>query len=203
MENNLENNKIKVVELIAKLQQRTSQNAKDLMFKTIKFKNYIPFVTKDISAKQIIESSHLTYPKGTDLTLPLDELNKIEQVPMLNHSRQYVLSAITLIDLYTNIQLDFTNAVFEYDMLCEYGVIEYILSNIPETEIKEFKMLIDYQYDIFYEKYFSVKSYIDNKMKELQAMLSFMIKFATNEIKNIDVESNVFKDVKNLLNNND
>lgn len=164
----MENTSIKVTDLINKLNERNSQNAKDAILKTIKFKNYVGFLTKETFAKQIINTAHFVYPPNVDvINTSVDELKNMEQIPSINHAKQYLFTAIMLVDLYTNIELDFSNAVNEYDMLAENGVIDYIISNIPDSEITEFKMLIDSQFNMFYEKYFSIKSYIDFKLNEL------------------------------------
>lgn len=185
MENNNEVKKIKVDELIINLNKRSSQAAKEAILKTITIKNYVSFLTKEVSARQIISTAHFSYPKGIDIKNKTEEeLKMIEQIPTINHSRQYLLSAIMLIDLYTNIELDFSKAVYQYDTLAEHGVIDYIVSNIPDSEIKEFNMIINNEYDAFYQKYFSIRTYIDEKIDQIQFIISSMMASLPDEIEN-------------------
>lgn len=177
MENTVQ--KIKLSELVSKMKSRTSQVAKDAILKTIKFKNRISYVKKEITAKNIINASHFSYPIGTDVeNLTQEELNKIQKIPVINQSKQYLLTALMMVDLYTNIELNFANGTNEYDNLIEYGILEYILINIPESEIKEFNMLIDYQYQQYYHNNHSIQSFLNNKINELKIeFVDFLCEF--------------------------
>ena len=167
MDYNIE--KIKLSEIIEKLNKRNSQSAKDVVLKSIQFKNHVSYVIKEVTAKNIIQIAHFTYPKDVNVNDMSDEqLSNIKPVPNLNRSKQYILTAVMIVDLFTNIEIDFSNAMVEYDKLIEYGLLEYMLNNINESEIKEFNMLIDYEYEKYYHKYYSIQSYFDKKINELK-----------------------------------
>ena len=172
MENVNKNKKIKLSELIEKLNKRNSQNAKDAIFKTIEIKKYISYVTKEVSAKQIIQTAHFVYPTSKNLDkMDNKEIMNLKGVPSINYSKQYLFTALMLVDLYTNIEIDFANGVSEYDKLAEYGIMDYVISTIEDSEIKEFRMLIDYEFQIYFQKYHSVQSYIDIKFNEIESIL--------------------------------
>ena len=160
---NLEN-KILLDDICEQLNKRTSENAKKAYInQVVKIKPHVSYIARDIVAKNIINTAHFTYPEGTDLSnMTAEGLEALDRIPAINRSAQYIMSALMLVDLYTNIKIDFTKGAFQYDKLVESEVINHVLDNIPESEINEFKMLIDYKYEEYYQKYFSIKSYIDS-----------------------------------------
>ena len=181
-------NKITLDEIYNEITKRTSDAVKKTYLnKVIKIKTHVSYVQREVIAKQIIDTAHFSIPVGTDITkLTDEEIDNLQKVPTINHSAQYVLSALMLVDLYTNIKIDFKQGAFQYDKLVESGVINYVLDNIPESEINEFKMLIDYKYEEYYQKYFSMKSYIDSKLGKLESIISILTDTITTSLDKID-----------------
>lgn len=186
MEN--QENKITLDEIYNEITKRTSDAVKKTYLnKVIKIKPHVSYVQREIIAKKIIDTAHFSIPIGTDITkLTDEELDNLPKVPTINHSAQYVLSALMLVDLYTNIKIDFKQGAFQYDKLVESGVINYVLDNIPESEINEFKMLIDYKYEEYYQKYFSMKAYVDSKLGKLESIISVLTDTITTSLDKID-----------------
>ena len=186
MEN--QENKITLDEIYNEITKRTSDAVKKTYLnKVIKIKPHVSYVQREIIAKKIIDTAHFSIPIGTDITkLTDEELDNLPKVPTINHSAQYVLSALMLVDLYTNIKIDFKQGAFQYDILVENGVINYVLDSIPESEINEFKMLIDYKYEEYYQKYFSMKAYVDSKLGKLESIISVLTDTITTSLDKID-----------------
>ena len=186
MEN--QENKITLDEIYDEITKRTSDAVKKTYLnKVIKIKPHVSYIQREVIAKQIIDTAHFSIPIGTDITkLTDEELDNLPKVPTINHSAQYVLSALMLVDLYTNIKIDFKQGAFQYDKLVESGVINYVLDNIPESEINEFKMLIDYKYEEYYQKYFSMKAYVDSKLGKLESIISVLTDTITTSLDKID-----------------
>ena len=184
---NLEN-KILLDDICEQLNKRTSENAKKAYInQVIKIKPHVSYVARDVVAKQIIDAAHFSFPEGIDITnISEDELENIEKVPKINRSSQYVMSALMLVDLYTNIKINFAKGAFQYDKLVESGLINYVLENAPESEIKEFEMLIDYKYEEYYQKYFSMKSYVDSKLNDLELVINTLTDMIATTLSKID-----------------
>ena len=184
---NLEN-KILLDDICEQLNKRTSENAKKAYInQVIKIKPHVSYVARDVVAKQIIDAAHFSFPEGIDITnISEDELENIEKVPKINRSSQYIMSALMLVDLYTNIKINFAKGAFQYDKLVESGLINYVLENVPESEIKEFEMLIDYKYEEYYQKYFSMKSYVDSKLNDLELLINTLTDIITTTLSKID-----------------
>lgn len=202
MEN--QENKITLDEIYNEITKRTSDAVKKTYLnKVIKVKPHVSYVQREVIAKQIIDTAHFSIPIGTDITTLTDEeIDNLPKVPTINHSAQYVLSALMLVDLYTNIKIDFKQGAFQYDKLVESGVINYVLDNVPESEINEFKMLIDYKYEEYYQKYFSMKAYVDSKLGKLESIISVLTDTITTSLDKIDKDEvkeiiDVVKDKKN------
>ena len=202
MEN--QENKITLDEIYDEITKRTSDAVKKTYLnKVIKIKPHVSYIQREVIAKQIIDTAHFSIPIGTDITTLTDEeIDNLPKVPTINHSAQYVLSALMLVDLYTNIKIDFKQGAFQYDKLVESGVINYVLDNIPESEINEFKMLIDYKYEEYYQKYFSMKAYVDSKLGKLESIISVLTDTITTSLDKIDKDEvkeiiDVVKDKKN------
>ena len=202
MEN--QENKITLDEIYNEITKRTSDAVKKTYLnKVIKVKPHVSYIQREVIAKQIIDTAHFSIPIGTDITTLTDEeIDNLPKVPTINHSAQYVLSALMLVDLYTNIKIDFKQGAFQYDKLVESGVINYVLDNVPESEINEFKMLIDYKYEEYYQKYFSMKAYVDSKLGKLESIISVLTDTITTSLDKIDKDEvkeiiDVVKDKKN------
>ena len=202
MEN--QENKITLDEIYNEITKRTSDAVKKTYLnKVIKVKPHVSYIQREVIAKQIIDTAHFSIPIGTDITTLTDEeIDNLPKVPIINHSAQYVLSALMLVDLYTNIKIDFKQGAFQYDKLVESGVINYVLDNVPESEINEFKMLIDYKYEEYYQKYFSMKAYVDSKLGKLESIISVLTDTITTSLDKIDKDEvkeiiDVVKDKKN------
>ena len=184
---NLEN-KILLDDICEQLNKRNSENAKKAYInQVVKIKPHVSYVARDVVAKQIIDAAHFSFPEGIDITnISEDELKNIEKVPKINRSSQYVMSALMLVDLYTNIKINFAKGAFQYDKLVESGLINYVLENVPESEIKEFEMLIDYKYEEYYQKYFSMKSYVDSKLNDLELVINTLTDMIATTLSKID-----------------
>ena len=184
---NLEN-KILLDDICEQLNKRTSENAKKAYInQVVKIKPHVSYVARDVVAKQIIDAAHFSFPEGIDITnISEDELENIEKVPKINRSSQYIMSALMLVDLYTNIKINFAKGAFQYDKLVESGLINYVLENAPESEIKEFEMLIDYKYEEYYQKYFSMKSYVDSKLNDLELVINTLTDMIATTLSKID-----------------
>ena len=200
---NLEN-KILLDDICEQLNKRTSENAKKAYInQVVKIKHHVSYIARDIVAKNIINTAHFTYPEGTDLSnMTAEDLEALDRIPAINRSAQYIMSALMLVDLYTNIKIDFTKGAFQYDKLVESEVINYVLDNVPESEINEFKMLIDYKYEEYYQKYFSIKSYIDSKLNIVESTVSTLLEMLNNVISNLDKKTvnNLIEKLKDIKN---
>ena len=199
----METTKIKLNEIVEKLKKRDSKNARDIILKTIEIKNYVSYAIKEVTARQIIQTSHFVYPTDNNIDdMSNEEIMNLKGIPYINYSKQYLFTALMLVDLYTNLEIDFSQGVYEYDKLAEYGIMDYIINNINDSEIKEFKMLIDYEYQTYYQKYHSLEAQVNNKFNELFPSAINTINSLIDGMKDIANNKDGLKNLINFANNN-
>lgn len=115
-----------------------------------------------------------------------DENNNIK----LNSPSQYMLYKLSLVNTWTAIDVDFTHGIEEFDILSQNGILDDIIKEIPEKEIKEFDMLVKLiQSDLLYNTA-TPQAYISSQVEKFAALtntiLSPLIEKLTDEIKNLD-----------------
>lgn len=112
---------------------------------------YIPFTKKiDVCSRIVDATSKIVVDKETTFRI--------------NSPARYMLFALNLIDLYTDIDVDFKNGTECFNSLDSIGAIEYLIGGIPEREVKNFQMVHDMVLNDMIENTRSFAGYFDNKM---------------------------------------
>lgn len=110
-----------------------TEKLKEQFFKTeLHIKTYIPFLTKTVLADKIIKSTILD--KDTGKICMKSDMN-------------YLLFCRTIIEEYTDLEIETEDFYDEYDLLNESGILDKIIQMIPEKEISEFKTICDMKKD--------------------------------------------------------
>lgn len=99
-----------------------------------------------------------------------------------NTPLQYVLFSLTLVDLYTDITIDFDNTLAEFNLLNEKRVIENIRYIIPSREMTEFETILKMVIDDQLENLRSLAGYMDN----LSEVFDIAFKEALKNFSNIE-----------------
>lgn len=177
---------ITVAELIEKFNEFNNENTKNTFLKnTIKTVNYMSTPMVDALATQIVNNSSF----NDDGDINIDSF------------RRYILYIITLIEEYTNIKIDSSNAIIEYDNLVENDLVDRIINLIPvkcvqnlETavKIKGDDIIMNYQL----KRYDSI-SLIPEKIMHIATML---INDYVKEIGEIKKELNDMDNIDNIEN---
>lgn len=104
--------------LVSELKQKLEDNLTftDLW---IEIKHYLPFIEKKILIENIVDGS-IEYDENglAKCNLFIKELNE----------------KIGIIVNYTNIEIDSENTVRDFDVMCELGIIDYVLNNMNKNE---------------------------------------------------------------------
>lgn len=170
-------NGITIDKLIENYLKRTSTKMKEEYLKTaIKITPYIGYGTKVFLANTIINTTCLK-----DSRVHIDSCKK------------YLLYVFSLIDTYTNIEVDSKNWLFQYDRLDSLNLIEPILKLIPEKEVVTFKTILDMKLDDLMTNRYGVHAYIDEQMdrfnniaSEIGKAFSPLIEKLEKQIKSLD-----------------
>ena len=158
MENNIEVNEVKtedntimVKDLVDKFNSMASSKLKtEYLNKVIVVKPYIGYGTKLIYINKILDNS--CYDKDKNIHV--------------DSCKRYLLYVQALIMAYTNIKIDVSDAIADYDRLESSGLLETILGMIPEHELQSFDTMLQMKLDDLMTNNYDIHAYIDKKLKD-------------------------------------
>lgn len=170
------NKTIDVKKLATNYKKQATDNLKDgYLNKNVKVENYISFMTKIDEAERIITSTSYEpkyeYDEAGNRNVVLGRMR-------VNSATRFCLSVMKLIDLYTNITVDINNFMAEYDTLNEVGLIEVLISRIPEKEVTEFNTVISMTFDDMMTNKCSIQNYVNDKIEQISDVLNVLVKSA-------------------------
>lgn len=121
---------------------------------------YVPYETKVDKCLKILDST--CYRKN--------EKTGKKELHIVSTSI-YVLYTMVLVQSYTDIEIDFSNIVSEFNLLNNRNYLVDILNEIPEKETVEFKMILDMcQSDMMINEY-QVGAYVKNRIEDVSIIL--------------------------------
>lgn len=148
---NKENNTISVQDLVAKYKSLNSATAKDNYLKSvIKIKPYVGYAEKLVYINNVLKNS--CYDANGNLHI--------------DSAKRYILYIQALLMAYTNIGIDLTQPIQDYDRLESNGLLEIILEAIPENELQVFDTMLKMKQDDLMTNYYDIHGYLDKKLKD-------------------------------------
>ena len=157
-----------VQELVEKYDNRTSDELKERLLDTIQIKEYVPYMTKRLFAKTILDRAF--YRDG-----------KIHKDSLMKQ----MLYVQALILMYTNIKIDAENLIDEYDSLNSRHIIGYILAKIPESELLMFEGMVQMMFDDAYFNEYEIHAYLTNQLTKFYPMISDKLNNLMDAITNV------------------
>ena len=135
---------------------------------------YIPYEKKIAICEKIIENSY--YKKSDD-----GETKKLH----INSPAQYMLYCLNLVRYYTNIKVDFSNSLEEFNMLNENELLDVIISSIPEKEFKEFRIVLDMVESDVIQNEYETHAFISNQVERFGELFGHVAKPALDRLSEI------------------
>ena len=158
------------------------------IFEKIMNPHYVSYEMKITICEKVIESSY--YKKNND--------GKTKRLHV-NSPAKYMLYYLYLVKQYTNIEIDFSKSLEEFNLLNEYRLLDLIISNIPEKELKEFHMVLDMiESDVLQNEY-ETRAFISNQVERFGELVGVTLKPALNRFIEI-VENMDEKTIDNAIN---
>lgn len=162
-------------------------------------KDFIKEYKEAIDAKKYLEG-RLTrkYVPYTEKTTRLENLidktsvisvNNEKEIFMQNSPARFLIYTLILIDSYTDIDINFSECIEEFDSLSEENIVGALLNIIPENERKTFQMLYDMIQVDYYENNRSVVGYLDRKAEAINMLMERVLE-----------EAEKFEEVPEVLN---
>jgi len=147
----------------------TEDNFKKFINKHI-VTDYVPYITKCSYCDAIVKATCFVKDGNREFV-------------KINSANRYLFFVMRLIELYTDIEINEEEVVYEYDKLCKEGAINVLISSIPEAEYTEFSTLLKMKMDDFMDNEYSFTAFIYN-LKESLNISEEIINSVIEEIKN-------------------
>ena len=188
---------MKIKEFCKEYSNRADQLKKQYLKDNLKITTYVPFLTKDALAQNIVNATTYKYENYTkeDGTIGRRKTNTIN----VNSTTQMLLFYRVVIENYTNLEVETEGFYEEYDALNESGVLFELTANfdghpslIPAKEISELRGMIDLKQRDTMTNQYEIHSYISNQIERITEVGSVVLKpvldkLAT-ELENMDDE---------------
>jgi hypothetical protein len=173
---------MKILEFVTTYKKCESDYLKENYVKdTLDIKNYISIIEKINLMKRVVIAT--TYEKNS-------EGKNTGNVHVDSVSR-YLLFTLSVIDAYTNLEVDFINIIEEYDLLAKENLIRVIFEKIPENELAEIQTILDMQFNDAIQNNLSIHGFIQNQLGrfvELGSNLKPMLGKLIDTVNNLDDE---------------
>ena len=111
---------------------------------------------REALVKEHITNTHVSYTDKCDRAeliaqssfyIKEKDENGVEQKKFhQNSAARYMLYSLTVVDMFTDIEVDFKNSVEFFEKI-NGEVLDYIILNVDDRELKEFRMLLDFACD--------------------------------------------------------
>lgn len=144
----------------------------------LKTEKYMPYADKLTLAENIINHSSYAMTKEDGVLKKTDKI-------ALNSPMRYILFVMTIVDKYTNIEVNFKNIMPEFDALNFNSLIEVIFEKIGDKETAEFNTVVEMVLNDFMANKYQFKNYIDDtllKVTGLVAKCAPLINNITNKL---------------------
>lgn len=146
---------MKIKDFCGKYNKIVTQSLKDKFLQdNLEIKQYLPFITKDILATNLVNQTSYVYETYIDESGE-EKKRKTDKIK-LNSTAQYLLFCRLVIENYTNLEKETAGFFEEYDALKQCGLLDKLMgenSILPMDDIAELKTIIDmHQKDVIFNE---------------------------------------------------
>lgn len=183
--------KYAVEEFCKKYNETNLDQVKQSLLEKVMNPHYVPYEMKITICEKIIENSY--YKKNND--------GKIEKLHV-NSPSKYMLYCLWLVKQYTCIEVDFSNALEEFNLLNESEMLDVIYSNIPEKEHREFQMILDMVENDLLQNEYETHAFVSNQVERFGELFGNIVKPALDRFGDIleNMDEKTINKVINKLN---
>ena len=130
----------------------------------LKTEKYLPYADKLKFAENIVNHSSYAMVKEDGVLKQTDRI-------ALNSPMRYILFVMTIVDKYTNIEVNFKNIMPEFDALNFNSLIEVIFEKIGDKEMAEFNTVVEMVLNDFMANKYQFKNYIDDTLLKVSGLV--------------------------------
>ena len=139
----------------------------------LKTEKYMPYADKLTIAENIVKHSSYAMVKEDG---NLKQTNRIA----LNSPMRYILFVMTVVDKYTNIEVNFNNIMPDFDALNFNGLIEVIFEKVGDKETAEFNTVVEMVLNDFMANKYQFKNYIDDTLLKVSDLVEKCVPLIDN-----------------------
>ena len=162
-----------------------TQNLKDDYLKdNLEITTYVPFVKKVTYAASLAQNTMIDKDTGN---------------VRVSSESNYLFFVRSIIELYTDLEIENKAFYDEYDLLNESGLLDKIMQMIPEKEIAEFKMICDMKKDDLLFNQSTPKAFINQQIERVSTILGVTLKPVLDKISE-QIENMSDEDVEKFTN---
>lgn len=147
---------------------------KSFLNNNLKTESYIGYNRKLALADRIVQSSSYR----TETAAGEDGAETLRQTAdiKIDSNMRYFLSVYTIVQTYTNIDMNIQNMPEEFDELNRLGLIKAILEAVPESELEEFRTILRRTYEDFIANSYENQAFISNQVQRISNALGSVLK---------------------------
>lgn len=134
----------------------TDRLKEDYLKDNIKITTYVPFVKKVTYATTLAQNTMIDKETGN---------------VKVSSESNYLFFVRSIIELYTDLEIENKAFYDEYDLLNESGLLDKIMQMIPEKEVTEFKMLCDMKKSDIIQNKYEMHSFISEQVGRISDLL--------------------------------
>lgn len=183
---------IKITTLLAQCNVRKSNEEKLQIVKKYIKNEYVPYEKKADIAKAIIDNSYYKDEVGLD--------GKSHRILYINSVAKYMLTCMSIIDLYTTIERSTGDGKMleDFNKLNESGILDLVIQSVDERELKEFNMVLQMTSDDVMANEYENHAFISKQLDRFREILEPIFSQAVSQLdlKQID---DVVKNFKNNM----
>lgn len=116
----------------------------------LQIRSYVPFLDKIHTCENLVRTTMQEIDDG------------VIKGFKANTPVQYIIYNLNIINIYTNLIIDFNNSSTTFDFLNETGLLGRILEMIPEKETREFAMVKDMVQEDFLANKWNIYNFADD-----------------------------------------
>ena len=167
---------ITVKEFVKALTNRSSDDARRVYLEgTLAVKDYERYEVVCAICDQIIASSYFT----ADGQFKVDSCKK------------YLMYVSALLNTYTNIRFDESDALGDFNLLQRYGLVDVIISYIPEAQVTMFDSVLNMKSNDLMTNYYEPHAFIKEQVIKfaplIHGWIDSFLSVAEDVIKEIDI----------------
>jgi hypothetical protein len=146
----------------------------------LEVKDYVPFAEKVNLVENVVKTTTYERDSNGELTGNI-KINSIARA---------LLFGLSIIDKYTNLEVDFKHASSEYDLLCKSNLFASVNELIPEKELKELQGMMDMVFNDTLQNELSTQRFVSNQVNRFSKLIELSFKPVldkiADEIENMD-----------------